>query len=250
MSFDSLFLVHKFARVAFWAKLFICSLALSCLEVFTGEIGPTFDNHETRSRGGHVSKLVSRSTLNSQCLLQTEPKKKLTPEEAAQAAEDLRKKIKAKNQVTCRWLVSCGCQYHTFGAARIMGCPTHNICHVLQKEEAELEKLREKERIRSGKELLEAKRKEDDLKLKRNLEARRIEKEEEQRARDKIRVKLGQCCALQACACHLALPTSMDDCLPGTRRASSLMSSMKASSMFSTNSTKYPNICILCIGYT
>ena len=62
----------------------------------------------------------------------------------------------------------------------------------LQKEEAELEKLREKERIRSGKELLEAKRKEDDLKLKRNLELRRIEKEEEQRARDKIRVKLGQ----------------------------------------------------------
>ena len=63
----------------------------------------------------------------------------------------------------------------------------------MQKEEAELEKLREKERIRSGKELLEAKRKEDDLKLKRNLELRRIEKEEEQRARDKIRVKLGQC---------------------------------------------------------
>lgn len=63
---------------------------------------------------------------------------------------------------------------------------------VWQKEEAELEKLREKERIRSGKELLEAKRKEDDLKLKRNLELRRIEKEEEQRARDKIRVKLGK----------------------------------------------------------
>lgn len=64
---------------------------------------------------------------------------------------------------------------------------------MLQKEEAELEKLREKERIRAGKELLEAKRKEDDLKLKRNLELRRIEKEEEQRARDRIRVKLGQC---------------------------------------------------------
>ena len=30
---------------------------------------------------------------------QTEPKKKLTPEEAAQAAEELRRKIKAKNQV-------------------------------------------------------------------------------------------------------------------------------------------------------
>ena len=67
---------------------------------------------------------------------------------------------------------------------------------VVQKEEAELERLREKERIRSGKELLEAKRKEDDLKLKRNLELRRIEKEEEQRARDKIRVKLGIQCIL------------------------------------------------------
>ncbi len=61
----------------------------------------------------------------------------------------------------------------------------------MQKEEAELERLREKERIRSGKELLEAKCKEDDLKLKRNLELRRIEKEEEARARNKIRVKLG-----------------------------------------------------------
>lgn len=79
------------------------------------------------------------------------------------------------------------------------------IRHALQKEEAELEKLREKERIRSGKELLEAKRKEDDLKLKRNLEARRIEKEEEQRARDKIRVKLGQCCALQIGTARLHL---------------------------------------------
>ena len=67
-----------------------------------------------------------------------------------------------------------------------------NFVVMLQKEEAELEKLREKERIRAGKELLEAKRKEDDLKLKRNLEMRRIEKAEEQRARDKIRVKLGQ----------------------------------------------------------
>ena len=56
-----------------------------------------------------------------------------------------------------------------------------------------MERLREKERIRSGKELLEAKRKEDDLKLKRNLELRRIEKEEEARAREKIRVKLGMC---------------------------------------------------------
>ena len=68
----------------------------------------------------------------------------------------------------------------------------------MQREEAELEKLREKERIRSGKELLEAKRKEDDLQLKRNLELRRIEKAEEARARDKIRVKLG----MLGATCH------------------------------------------------
>ena len=61
----------------------------------------------------------------------------------------------------------------------------------MQKEEADLEKLREKERIRSGKELGAAKRLEEELQLKRNLEARRIEKEEEQRAREKIKAKLG-----------------------------------------------------------
>lgn len=60
-----------------------------------------------------------------------------------------------------------------------------------QKEETDLEKLREKERIRSGKELGAAKRLEEELQLKRNLEARRIEKEEEQRAREKIKAKLG-----------------------------------------------------------
>ena len=44
------------------------------------------------------------------CLLavQTEPKKKLTPEEAAQQAEELRKRIKAKNQVLpCQPEVAC-----------------------------------------------------------------------------------------------------------------------------------------------
>jgi UBX domain-containing protein 1/4 len=60
-----------------------------------------------------------------------------------------------------------------------------------QKEEKELEKLREQERVRAGKELLAAKRQEDELKLKRNLELRRIEKEEEARARERIRQKLG-----------------------------------------------------------
>ena len=73
-------------------------------------------------------------------------------------------------------------------------CCSWSVFHdrlIVQREEAELEKLREKERIRSGKELLEAKRQEDDLQLKRNLELRRIEKAEEARARDKIRIKLG-----------------------------------------------------------
>ena len=130
--------------------------------------------------------------------MQTEPKKKLTPEEAAQAAEELRKKIKAKNQVIHSFQ-SHICEHCCF-LTQLARCEdtVAKLCteHIkfLQKEEAELEKLREKERIRAGKELLEAKRKEDDLKLKRNLEARRIEKEEEQRARDKIRLKLGWFC--------------------------------------------------------
>ena len=81
---------------------------------------------------------------------------------------------------------------------------------MLQKEEAELEKLREKERIRAGKELLEAKRKEDDLKLKRNLEMRRIEKAEEQRARDKIRVKLGQYSATHQFRSRLATKLGLE----------------------------------------
>ena len=68
--------------------------------------------------------------------------------------------------------------------------PAHR--YVVQKEEFDLEKLREKERIRSGKELGQAKKMEEGLQLQRNLESRRIEKEEERRARDKIKVKLGE----------------------------------------------------------
>jgi hypothetical protein len=45
---------------------------------------------------------------------------------------------------------------------------------------------------RAGKELALAARQEDDLKLKRLVEARRLEKEEEARAREKIRIKLGE----------------------------------------------------------
>ena len=59
-----------------------------------------------------------------------------------------------------------------------------------EKEEKELERLREQERVRSGKELLKAKRAEEELQLKRNLEQRRIEKEEAKRAKAKILAKL------------------------------------------------------------
>jgi len=83
-------------------------------------------------------------------------KKKLSKEEARVAAEKLRLEVAEKKK----------------------------------KEEAELEKLREKERIRSGKELLEAKKKEEALQFKRNAELRRIEKQEEEKAREKIRLKL------------------------------------------------------------
>lgn len=61
----------------------------------------------------------------------------------------------------------------------------------VQKEEKELERLREQERIRSGKELLAAQKLEADLQLKRNLEARRLEKEEVARAKEKVRIRLG-----------------------------------------------------------
>ena len=67
----------------------------------------------------------------------------------------------------------------------------HYMASCAQKEEAALRIQQEKDRIRYGKELQVAKREEDALALKRNLEARRIEKEEERRAREKIRLKLG-----------------------------------------------------------
>ena len=59
-------------------------------------------------------------------------------------------------------------------------------------EEREMERLREQERIRSGKELVEAKKLEDELSLKRNIEQRRAEKEEMDRARAAIRVKIDE----------------------------------------------------------
>lgn len=61
-----------------------------------------------------------------------------------------------------------------------------------EKEEKESERLREKERVRSGKELLAAKRVEEDQERRRNIAWRQREKEEEARAREKIRVKLAE----------------------------------------------------------
>jgi hypothetical protein len=62
---------------------------------------------------------------------------------------------------------------------------------VRQKDERELERVREAEQRRATKELLAAQRQEEELRLKRNLEERKREKEEEARAREKIRLKLG-----------------------------------------------------------
>ncbi|CAL5214096.1 unnamed protein product [Lathyrus oleraceus] len=59
-----------------------------------------------------------------------------------------------------------------------------------EEEEKRTEREREKERIRIGKELLEAKRIEEDNERKRLLALRKAEKEEERRAREKIRQKL------------------------------------------------------------
>ncbi|GAV66168.1 UBA domain-containing protein/PUB domain-containing protein [Cephalotus follicularis] len=59
-----------------------------------------------------------------------------------------------------------------------------------EEEEKRMEREREKERIRIGKELLEAKRIEEENERKRLLALRKAEKEEEKRAREKIRQKL------------------------------------------------------------
>ena len=83
----------------------------------------------------------------------------------------------------CFWLVLRCCLGGLQGVTGLACCA--------QKEEAALRIQQEKDRIRYGKELQAAKREEDSLALKRNLEARRIEKEEERRAREKIRLKLG-----------------------------------------------------------
>lgn len=84
------------------------------------------------------------------------PKPNLTPEEAKLKAAELRERARKKKE----------------------------------EEEKRMEKEREKERIRVGKELLEAKRMEEDNERKRLIALRKAEKDEEKRARDKIRQKL------------------------------------------------------------
>ncbi|XP_057783652.1 vicilin-like seed storage protein At2g18540 [Salvia miltiorrhiza] len=84
------------------------------------------------------------------------PKKALTPEEIKQKQHELRERARKKKE----------------------------------EEEKLKEREREKERIRIGKELLEAKRIEEDNERKRILALRKAEKEEEKRAREKIRQKL------------------------------------------------------------
>jgi hypothetical protein len=82
---------------------------------------------------------------------------KLTPEEAKAKADELLRKAKAKREA----------------------------------EEREMEKLREAERIRSGKELAAMARKEEEQRLKRMADERKREKEEALRAKEKIKKKLG-----------------------------------------------------------
>ncbi|WIA09100.1 hypothetical protein OEZ85_008512 [Tetradesmus obliquus] len=61
-----------------------------------------------------------------------------------------------------------------------------------EKEEAETARIRERERIRHGKELQEAKRKEEEGAMRRMIEERKREKAEEARAREALRAKLEQ----------------------------------------------------------
>ncbi|CBI17214.3 hypothetical protein VitviT2T_007154 [Vitis vinifera] len=84
------------------------------------------------------------------------PKPSLTPEEMKIKAQELRERARKKKE----------------------------------EEDKRMEREKEKERIRVGKELLEAKRIEEENERKRILALRRAEKEEEQRAREKIRQKL------------------------------------------------------------
>eukprot|EP00245_Coleochaete_scutata_P014326 TRINITY_DN6061_c0_g1_i1.p1 TRINITY_DN6061_c0_g1~~TRINITY_DN6061_c0_g1_i1.p1 ORF type:complete len:413 (+),score=101.42 TRINITY_DN6061_c0_g1_i1:64-1302(+) len=61
---------------------------------------------------------------------------------------------------------------------------------IKEEEEKKMEREREKERIRAGKEILEAKRIEEEQERRRIIAFRKAEKEEERRARERIRQKL------------------------------------------------------------
>lgn len=81
---------------------------------------------------------------------------KLTPEEAKQKAEELLRRGKEKRE----------------------------------REEKELEKLREKERVRFGKEMAAARKLEEEEEIKRNLKERLRQKKEDAKAKEKIKMKL------------------------------------------------------------
>ncbi|XP_065875833.1 uncharacterized protein [Euphorbia lathyris] len=61
---------------------------------------------------------------------------------------------------------------------------------IKEEEEKRLEREREKERIRAGKEILDAQRFAEDNERKRNIASRKADKEEEKRAREKVRQKV------------------------------------------------------------
>ncbi|KAE8651652.1 UBX domain-containing protein 1 [Cucumis sativus] len=61
-----------------------------------------------------------------------------------------------------------------------------------EREEQKFERQREKDRIRSSKELQEAKRIAEEIERKRNINSRQVEKEEEKRAREKVVQKIEQ----------------------------------------------------------
>ncbi|CAL5333786.1 unnamed protein product [Camellia sinensis] len=93
-----------------------------------------------------------------------------------------------------------------------------------EEEEKKVEREREKERIKAGKELLEAKRIQEENERKRSIALRKAEKEKENRERDKIRQKLQQDKAERRR--RLGLP--LDD-PPSVNNASTLMQKEKNS---------------------
>ncbi|KVI00332.1 PUB domain-containing protein [Cynara cardunculus var. scolymus] len=98
------------------------------------------------------------------------PKPSLTPEEKKAKAQELK--------------------YNFFDLLDLSVDTVERARKKKEEEERRMEREREKERIRIGKELLEAKRIEEDNERKRIIALRKAEKEEERRAREKIRQKL------------------------------------------------------------